>query len=161
MKRILLLGILAMTAVSFSACRPWWHKTMQERAGYIAKKIGSKLDLNDSQQQKLNAMRDEVVKKLEANEKEMVQLSRDFEGLVRADKMDPKKLKELKDRRTAVQTDVETVMMDKLVEFHGILTAEQRTKAADLLKKFRERRFGEKAALLDFDFDDDHGIAVR
>lgn len=156
------MGIVAMAALSFTACRPWWHKTMQERAGYIAKKISSKLDLNDSQNQKLNAMRDEVVKKLEANEKEMIQISREFEQLVRADKMDTKKLKELKDRRAAIHTDVEAVMMDKLVEFHGILTPEQHTKAADLLKKFRERRFGAQAALLDLDSDlDDQGLATR
>lgn len=138
MKRILTIGAALLVAGFFVACGHF-NRTLSGRAEFITSRMASKLDLNADQTSKLNAMRDEIVHKIQSSTEERNKIHAEFTALVRSDRIDPAKLSELREKRTRLHNEVEELISRKIVEFHAILTPEQRAKAAEFLEKFHEK----------------------
>lgn len=140
-----LFAVLALTALAgMNACRPWKHKSPEERAEWIVKRITKELELNDAQKQTLGRIKDEFIAKHKADRPQMEAQFNALGELVRSDSIDQAKLKELRKKHQAHRESMETFFVEKATEFHRVLTSEQRVKAADLMQKYFRKFAGEK-----------------
>ncbi|AFM13342.1 Spy/CpxP family protein refolding chaperone [Turneriella parva] len=142
--RRVLIVLGAMTLLTAAACRNWKHKSPEERAEWVTKKITKELDLNDSQKQTLAAIKADLLAKHAAEKTEREAQLKQFTELMRKDTIDQAKLTELKKKHQQMRDRAEEQFLAKIVEFHKVLTPEQRNKSADLLQKHMSRFMGEK-----------------
>ncbi len=137
-KGFLAIGLIGLAAgVLFAGCRH--HRSMEDRADWMANRVSSKLDLDDKQEQTLSRIKDELVSKHKSQAAERARLATDAETLIRSAQMDKAKVKELQTRHQALHGEMETLLAEKIIEFHAVLKPEQRNKAADILRDFREK----------------------
>ena len=142
--RRVLIVLGAMTLLTAAACRNWKHKSPEERAEWVTKKITKELELNESQKQTLAAIKTDLLAKHAAEKAERDNQLRQFTELMRKDTIDQAKLAELKKKHQQMRDRAEEQFLAKIVEFHKVLTPEQRNKSADLLQKHMSRFMGEK-----------------
>lgn len=143
LRRVLIvMGVMA--ALTAGSCRNWKHKSPEERAEWVTKKITKELDLNESQKQTLAAIKTDLLAKHAAEKAERESQLRQFTELMRKDTIDTTKLAELKKKHQQLRDRAEEQFLAKIVEFHKVLTPEQRNKSADLLQKHMGRFMGEK-----------------
>lgn len=136
---------LALCALAGTiACRPWKHKSPEERAEWMVKRISKELDLNEAQKQTLNRIKDEFIAKHKADRPQMEAQFAALTELVRADTVDQVKLKDLRKKHQTHRESMENFFVDKAIEFHRVLTNEQRARAAELMRKYFHRFAGEK-----------------
>jgi Spy/CpxP family protein refolding chaperone len=64
--------------------------------------------------------------------------------MFRSDSFDKQKALDLAKQRDADRDEMRNFMVDELAKFHAILTPDQRNKAADKMKEFREKRHEHK-----------------
>mgnify|MGYP003597251757 CR=1 FL=1 len=140
--RILVVGAALMSVAAVTNCRPWKHKSPEERAEWMAKKISKELDLNDAQKQVLNKIKDEIVAKHKAEKSNRDLQFAELTKLIRSETIDNKKLTELRQRHRAERETMEAMFVEKALELHKVLTPEQRNKAADLLEKHMKHFMG-------------------
>lgn len=143
-KRGLKIGALVIAAATVAYCRPWKNKSPEERAEWVTKRITKELDLNDSQKQTLGTIKEELLAKHKANKPTRDAEFQEMLTMVRADAIDKAKLADLKKRHVASREQMENLFLDKVTEFHKVLTPAQRTKAADELAKHMKHFSGEK-----------------
>lgn len=127
-----------------SACRPWKHKSPEERANWLVKRISKELDLSEGQKQVLNKIKEEFLAKHRSERPQMQENVRSLSELVRSETIDQAKLAELRKKHRAQRESMENFFVEKALEFHKILTPEQRAKAAELLQKHFARMTDEK-----------------
>lgn len=139
----LVIGAVALATV-FVYCKPWKNKTPEERAETITKRITKELELNQAQISTLTKIKDEMLAKHYADKAERDAQFKTLTELVRAPTLDRQKLAELKKRHVAARDTAEELFMDKMIELHKILSAEQRVRAADALLKYEKKFSGEK-----------------
>lgn len=136
--------LLLFSLAGANACRPWRHKSPEERANWLVKRISKELELNESQKQALGKIKDEFLAKHRAERPQMQEHVRSLSDLVRAETIDQAKLAELRKKHRAHREAMENFFVEKALEFHKILTPEQRAKAADLLQKHFARMAEDK-----------------
>lgn len=144
LKKTLTVFSLLLAASVFVYCRPWKHKSPEERAEWMTKRITKELDLNDSQKQTLAKIKDELLAKYKADKPARDAIFQEMTAVVQAESIDKTRLQDLKKRHVAQREAMENLFMDKVVEFHKVLTPEQRTKAAKSLEKHAKHFSGEK-----------------
>ncbi len=137
--------VVALFAIAtMNACRPWKHRSPEERAEWMVKRISKELELTDAQKQALNRIKDEFIAKHKADRPQLEAQIAALSELVRADTIDQIKLKELRKKHQAHRESMENFFVEKASEFHKVLTPEQRAKAAawiqDHFRKFTEHK---------------------
>lgn len=136
LKNKIFLGLLALGSVAFFAnCR---HHSIEDRSKWVTGKISDKLDLDKNQEAQLDKIRDEVVAKVKAQKPQRDQLAQEFQTLVKADKLDKTKLKDLQTKHDALHAEIENLVIDRMAELHASLKPEQREKAANAIQKLRD-----------------------
>jgi len=138
------IGAILMVAGAVAYCRPWKHKSPEERAEWLTKRITKELDLNDGQKQTLAKIKEDLLAKHKADKPSRDAEFQEMLALVRSDNLDKAKLADLKKRHLASREQMETLFLDKAAEFHKVLTPAQRTKAADELAKHMKHFSGDK-----------------
>ena len=130
--------LLAQVLVACGWAR--WHRApLEKKAEWIAEKVADKLDLTDDQKTKLNSIRDEIVAKLKESRPSHMKMGEEMIAQVRSEKIDTEAIKAKMDEMDKKRDETRNFVIDKVAEFHAILTPEQRTKAAELLEKFHSR----------------------
>lgn len=142
--RIMMTTMAILLTAAVMHCRPWKHKSPEERAEWIAKRISKELDLNDTQKQTLNKIKGEVLARHKAEKVNRDLQFGELTKIMRADTIDNTKLTEIRKRHQAQREGVEALFVEKAVELHKVLTPAQRNKAADLLEKYMKHFSGEK-----------------
>lgn len=142
-KTLTVLGLMATVAL-FAYCRPWKHKSPEERAEWVTKRISKELDLTDSQKQTLTKIKEELLAKHKADKPARDAHFKEMTALVQAESIDTAKLQDLKKRHLAHREAMENLFLEKVVEFHKVLTPEQKLKAAKELEKHAKHFSGEK-----------------
>lgn len=130
------LAVLAGGAV-MAGCRH--SRSMDDRADWLANRVSSKLDLDDKQEQVLDRIKGELVAKYRSQKDERAKLATEAESMIRSAQLDRAKVKDLQSRHQALHNEMETLFAEKIVEFHAVLKPDQRNKAADILREFREK----------------------
>ncbi len=143
LRMLIVMASLASVA-AVTNCRPWKHKSPEERAEWMAKRITKELDLNDAQKQVLNKIKDEIVARMKAEKSDRALQFKEMTGLLRADTIDKTKLAALRKSHEAQRESMEALFVEKALELHKVLTPEQRNKAADLIEKYMKKFSGDK-----------------
>ena len=105
--------------------------------GFMMGMLVEKLDLNESQKAQVEKIRDEIHSKMESNKDEHQSMMEDFASEFTKDNMDKNKLMELDQKRVQDMKENKDFMIDKMIEFHNILTPQQRQKAVDIMKDMK------------------------
>lgn len=132
-------GLMVFIGLFTLDCRNWKKMSIEDKANHIAKKITKELDLNDTQKTALEKLKTEAVAKIKANKGYHEEITAQLIVLVKSEKMDKSKLKELRKKRTSMMTEMEDFMIEKVAEFHATLTPEQKVKAAEHIEKMSKR----------------------
>ncbi|TAL35343.1 MAG: periplasmic heavy metal sensor [Spirochaetes bacterium] len=130
-------SVIAVAGLAFAGCAHHWSP--EKRADYMAKKIASKLDLNDEQKAKLYAIKDEAVAKFKEERAGHKAMRAEAIALVKKDKVERAEVEKLFSEREEHMKRLRPFIIDKIIEFHAILTPEQRAKAAELMEEFQKK----------------------
>lgn len=106
--------------------------------GFMMGMLINKLDLTESQKAQVEKIRDEIHARMETKMNDHQSMRDDMASEFAKDNMDKNKLMELDKKRQQDMDDNREFMMDKMIEFHNILTPDQRQKAADFMKESKE-----------------------
>lgn len=120
------------------------HKSGEGPEGFIIERISEKLDLTASQKTEVDRIKSEIKQKMEANRPDREGMFSEFSEMFKSDKIDKSKIMEEMNRKEIQREEMKSFMIDKLIEFHSILTPEQRSKAVEFMKEMKEKFHGKK-----------------
>lgn len=131
--------VLFFVLTAFLITAGCYRKPPEQRAETMVGKIAERLNLNDTQKTKLNAIKDEFLSKGKAVQKTRQETSDQMIALMRSPEIDQGELKALAEKNKAQMNDFVDFFAAKTVEFHDMLTPEQREKAAAEMERWKER----------------------
>ncbi|WP_208728686.1 Spy/CpxP family protein refolding chaperone [Leptospira selangorensis] len=133
-----ILLVLGTTALLTQGCHHKWM-SHEKRANYIVKKLKSELDLTDTQAATLDKIKEDVLAKRKELKMGGHFFPKEAVEELRADKLNPEKWNKLGEEREKKIAALRVFFTKKAVEFHAVLTPEQRGKLADLILKFQSK----------------------
>ncbi len=135
-------SIIALTAVAlcsmliFAGCKRAHHHRGEFAFDYVVEV----LDLTESQEKKLDSIREEILAKVELMHKEKEQMHDTLKGQIKSESIDKEVIRRLVKEHRAQMDSVIELSIDKLADFHADLTPDQRTKLVSKLEKFEKRK---------------------
>lgn len=112
------------------------HPSPEKRAEWVVSAIKRKLDLNDEQKAKLDAVKQAFLDTRKAHEGDRKKHFEEVKQMILSDKLDANKVKALmQERHKAMEQGFDPVF-SKVQEFHASLSPEQKKKAVELMDKF-------------------------
>lgn len=108
--------------------------------GFILEKLTKELDLNEQQKSEVEKIKAEIKEKMDAKKEDRKSDMDEMEKMFRSDNFDKTKALEMAKKHDADRDEMRSFMIDEMAKFHSILTSEQRNKAADKMKEFREKK---------------------
>ena len=135
-KQHILILFVVLSMLTLGGC---YRRTPEQRAERIVNNIAEKLDLNEAQKAKLSAIKDEFMAKGPAMKKVREETFDEVIALMRDPKIDQDKVNALIEKNKAQADDFIEFIFAKYVEFHDMLTPEQREKAAKQMEEWREK----------------------
>jgi protein CpxP len=129
--------MLIVGTLSLIGCTRHWSP--EERADWVTKRVAKHMDLNQQQTTKLEAVKQEMLAARGKLSKEQQTLFDDMVAQIQADRLDQEKVIKLLERRQELQRQLAPQVVAKIAEFHASLTPEQKAKAVEHLRHFRER----------------------
>ena len=130
----MLLMALAMVLTTAGCVR----KPPEQRVQAIVESIADKLDLNEAQKQKLNAMKQESLTRFPEMKKTRQESFDELIGIMRSAQVDQQKMTALAEKNKNQTDQFISFFAAKFVEFHDMLTPEQREKAALEMMRWKE-----------------------
>ncbi|HQY52876.1 MAG TPA: Spy/CpxP family protein refolding chaperone [Ignavibacteria bacterium] len=108
--------------------------------GFIIDKISEKLDLNASQKTQVERIKAQIKEKMESQKPDRESMMKEFSEEFTKSTLDKNSILDHMKKNESKKEEMKTFMIDKLVEFHAILTPEQRVKAVELMIEFKEMK---------------------
>jgi len=132
-----LIGLTAVTVVvgGLTACGSRGDERITEVRGKAIDKIGSKLDLNAEQKQKLGVLADEMIASRKAFRGEGADPRADLKALVAGDKFDRTKAQILLDQKMQVMQGNGPKMLSAFGDFYDSLNPEQQKQVRERMEK--------------------------
>ena len=140
---LVIFGLAAVAGVGFAKKMKGLHDG-HGKLGFMMEMLTKDLDLSAQQKTDVDKIKDEIKTKMEANKDKRKGQAEDFENLLRQSSLDKKQVLDMQAKHETDREDMKNFMAEEMVKFHDILTQEQRTKAADKMKEFREKRMNDK-----------------
>jgi Spy/CpxP family protein refolding chaperone len=144
-KRKLIIGtvlvLFIITGVAgFGFARGFYEKHRGDGPwGFLIEKVAKDIDLNEQQKAEVEKIKDEIKAKMEANKQERSQGMDEMEQMFRSDSFDKQKALELMKQHDSKREEMRSFMLDEVAKFHSILTPDQRNKAVDKIKEYRQQ----------------------
>jgi len=129
-----IIGILGFT---LSACGH--NHNPEEKAEWMVHKITRKLDLNEDQQTKLQAVADEFIQHHRAQRQNKQQHMESLLAEIRKPEIDKAVLTQMFEQHQADIAQLAPRIIDKLAIFHASLDSEQKEKLAKKLEYFQKK----------------------
>lgn len=114
-------------------------KFMDGPHGFIIDQLLKDLNLSESQKTQVEKIKEQIHERMEMKKQDTENSMDEFADEFRKDNIDKDKLIELGNKRSRDEKEMKEFMLNKLIEFHDLLTPEQRSKAADNLKRMKEK----------------------
>lgn len=130
--KITSLSLIALLAII--NCR---HHSMEQRAEWIVKKVSSELDLDDKQKTELQRIKKEILDK--RKELDLKMIPEEIVDQIRLNQIDESKVNSAFETNGAKRDQMRIFMTKKFIEFHAVLTPEQRNKLADRITKLLKK----------------------
>jgi Spy/CpxP family protein refolding chaperone len=139
MKKIFKLAAILLVMVGLSACGHW-HKSPEDKANWVVKKISSELDLTDTQKAELEKMKKEYLQKRKDLNIGITQDQKnEIVTQIKSAKIDEPKMDKMFEERAKSRQLLMQFLNKKFYEFHAILTPEQRKKLAERVEKLMKK----------------------
>jgi periplasmic protein CpxP/Spy len=140
--------LILILLASMVGCRHKWamlcgHAEFKDRIEMMTKKLSKDLDLTEEQKNHLNIIKDEMNAKFSEQKKHMTEIFTVIREEIQKDSIDQRRVVKLFDDRKQSREDIHRFMLQKFVEFHAMLTKEQRIKLNVLIEKM-ENQFNEE-----------------
>lgn len=116
------------------------HRPHGDRAEWMTEKIVSELELDEAQKKQLNSFRDELKEKRQELRNSRSTIEEELIAQLRNEKIDQEHLKEVIAKEEVKLNEMVSTFVTQLAAFHDSLTPEQRTKLAEMLKKWDNHR---------------------
>ncbi|MEO8664426.1 MAG: Spy/CpxP family protein refolding chaperone [Ignavibacteria bacterium] len=107
--------------------------------GFMIEMLTKDLNLTENQKAQVERLKGEIKEKMEANKPDRTNDMDDLAIEFKKDQLDKNKLMELANKKDQNKEEMKEFMMDKLVEFHSILTPEQRSKVVENMKSMKDK----------------------
>lgn len=141
MKKIIIRIIFGLFIIgSLGYCRGHWSKSPEDKAKWVVKKISSELDLTDTQKAELEKMKVEYLQKrkdfgfgIDAT------MRTELISQIKSEKLDEPKLNKMVADKIKRQELMIQFFKNKFVEFHNLLTSEQKITLAEKTEKFMKK----------------------
>lgn len=108
--------------------------------GFLMEMVVKDLDLNEQQKAEVEKIKSEIKVKMDAKKEDRKSDMDDMEKMFRSDNFDKQKALDMVKKHEQDREEMKSFMIDEMAKFHGILSSDQRNKAADKMKEFREKR---------------------
>ena len=130
-KALLSLGVIAGGLLAFAGCNKC--RSPEARADKMAGYISSKLDLNETQEGKLNELKDAILEARSRHHAEKKQALNDIKGWIGQESLNENEIKawmdtKVESKKKKLDSEFPNIY-PKLAAFHASLNAEQRTEA--------------------------------
>ncbi len=115
--------------------------------GFIFGRLTENLNLTDNQKAQLDKIKGEIKEKMESKKSDRDGIMDEFANEFKKDNLDKNQLLELSKKKDQNAGEMKEFIMDKIVEFHNMLTPEQRTKAVENMKEMKDKfhdKFGHR-----------------
>jgi Spy/CpxP family protein refolding chaperone len=143
MKKKKVLGVSLLIAIlglgSVVGCRSFRHASPEKKINYVAEHIADELELNDSQIVKLDQLKADVLEKYKEIKAKKRADHAELIKKIRNDEISRAYLYNLAAKKEALHKELKPFIIDRVLEFYDILTAEQKKLLADKLQKFHKR----------------------
>ncbi len=139
MKKVLQFFIILFTIFTFFGC--FRAKNFEERVNRIVKELKKELSLNDEQTNKLESIRLEIIakqKSIKAN-LDIENIKNEVLSMIKSEQIDKEKFKKTIEPLAKSRQEMIDFVITKMIEFHRVLTPEQRNKLAELMEKFDKK----------------------
>lgn len=123
-----------MSFLAFGNCR---HHSMIDRADWVVKKLSKVLDLTDKQKVEVERIKKEILDK--RNELNVKMIPEELVDQIRLTQIDEAKVNKVFDDNDAKRVEMRVFMTKKFIEFHAILTPDQRNKLADKIMEILKK----------------------
>jgi periplasmic protein CpxP/Spy len=136
----IMIVVIIMVFVGIGAAQKLKNFKDKGPLGILIEKITADLDLSEQQKADVQKIKEEIKTKMEENKSKRENKFDEFDRMFRQDKLDKDAMKEAMKKHEADREAMKDFMLDELIKFHSILTSEQRNKAADKLKEFKNKK---------------------
>lgn len=133
---IFLFTVLAVKGIAFAR---HIHKFADGPGAFLIDRISETLDLSSDQKAKVEKIKDQIKEKMESKKSERENKFDEFADEFKKDNIDRNKLLELGQKKEQEMKEMKEFMLDKIIEFHSILTPQQRNKAVEEMKNMKEK----------------------
>ena len=136
-KRIIILIVGAATVSTLVACGHRFSSP-EERAEYMVDKVSKELTLNDDQNVKLNALKDELLAARQEMHSKRDETKQAINELLEQPALDRERVLNMVSERTQAVNDKAPQVVSALGDFYDSLTAEQQAKLREEVKERME-----------------------
>jgi Spy/CpxP family protein refolding chaperone len=143
-------AFMAMAAIIsavlvFSGCHAPWschrNKSFEKRIEKVVSKISKELVLTQAQKDSLDKIKSEIIVKKKFQKDGITKIDNDIIALIKSNSIEKAKLKELIQKKKTAWEDARKEMhefiLDKFIEFHKVLTPDQRVKLTQYLEQHK------------------------
>ncbi len=116
------------------------HRGGHGPMGFLMEMVVKDLDLNEQQKAEVDKIKSEIKAKMDAKKENRKSDMDEMEKMFRSDNFDKQKALDMAKKHEQDREDMKSFMIDEMAKFHGILTSDQRNKAADKMKEFHEKK---------------------
>jgi len=131
--------IFTVIAIKGIAVGRHFHKFADGPHGFIIEKISENLNLTPDQKAQVERISGQIKEKMDLKKQTREGMLDEFANEFKKDNIDRNKLKELSGKKDQEMEEMKQFMMDKIIEFHDILTPEQRDKAMVSMKEMKDK----------------------
>jgi len=132
------ISLLVISGLLIAGCGPrrFFCATPEDRAAMIVKKMTRDLDLTKEQVDRVNRIKDEILAKTKPLRDERESVHQQVKALVTGATLDRNAVNKFISGREDKIRALKPFFVDKIVEFHALLTPEQRNRVAEKMDKF-------------------------
>ncbi|CAB1077320.1 hypothetical protein JY97_02755 [Alkalispirochaeta odontotermitis] len=127
--------LLIAGVAGFSGCRRHSHA---HKAEFMVDYISETLDLNESQQEQLNQIKDELLEKAQQMHANKESMHEDLVAQLRSDEIDQEFVKTKIAEHRAQMDEIIDLVVVRFADFHKTLTPEQKEKLVAKIETFKK-----------------------
>ncbi len=135
---IIVIVMAALAALVLSAC---YHRTPEQRAEYVVKRMTAELSLNDVQKAQLEKIKDEFLARRAETPKLREDTVKEANELMRSAEIDKNRLNALVEKSQAQANDMISFVTAKFTEIHDMLTPDQREKLVKHIEEHMQKKY--------------------
>lgn len=137
---VLLVSVLTIKSIAFAK---HIHKFKDNPHGFLIEKLSENLNLTAEQKAQVEKIGMQIKEKMESKKQQREDMFSQFAEEFKKENPDKNKMMEEMKKKELESQEMKEFMMDKIIEFHSILTPDQRIKAVENMKNMKHR-FHEK-----------------